>query len=146
MKSTYVRTQAYGQSLGVVRKKMIPTPVLAGTNNFCLFKTLNPGCSWDQDPTFAISIHNSLICYIFFFCQETQLKKNPNNFASSAVPQQQYNCNSVQICPTYPILTDRVKTLFLLPCSTIAPLAAKPLALTQLGYVRHWLQRRIHLL
>lgn len=129
MKSTYVRTQPYRYFLGGVQKKMI-TPVLGGTKNSYIFKTLNPGHSCDQDPTFGISIYNSSICS-FFFCQEIQLKKTPNNFSSVAVPQQQYNSNSVQVCRIHPILgacTDPAKTLFLLPCSTIAPLTAQPLA------------------
>lgn len=44
---------------------MIP-PVLGGTNDFYIFKTLNPEHSWDQDPTFGISIYNSSICSFFF--------------------------------------------------------------------------------
>lgn len=107
------------------KRKWYPPQSWGGTNNFCIFKTLNPGHSWDQNPTFAIAMYNSSICY-FFFGQEIQFKKKPNNFSSVAVPQQQHNSNSVQICPTHPILsacTDLAKTLALPPppqyyCST----------------------------
>jgi len=71
---------------------MIPVLLLEGggrdTNNFCLFKKINPGHSWDQDPTFAISIHNSSICYHFLFAKKHN-KKPLNHFARAAAPQQQ---------------------------------------------------------
>lgn len=98
-------------------------------NNYCILKTLNrPGHSWDQDPTDIYILH-----LIPFFGQEIQFweKANPNNFASVAVPQQQHNSDSVQICPTHLIpseCSDLAKTLFLLPHSNTAPLTAEPLA------------------
>lgn len=109
---------------------MVSTQALRGTNNFCVFRAFRTGCSWDQDPTCVISKYNSLICY-FSFAENYIKKIKSNNCTRVAVPQQQYNSNSVQICAAHPIpsaSTDLSRALFLHPYSSIAALTAKPLA------------------
>lgn len=83
-----------------------------------LCKTLTPARSQDQDPTFAISIRNSCICYIFFFCQKCDLNSTPPQTTSLALLP---HSKSARICPTQLMLstcTGLAKTLFLLRCFT----------------------------